>query len=640
MDKDVDWCGLSFFAGGMSTDQKLGSRNQFYTARHLDFRKNPNVVTVLPQPTKVSGGIVTDLVLNMCLLPDGKYYGIGDAGNVYKVGLDGIWSLFGNIGQAGMDINYRADTDAIYIAGISKVARIKTATTNPTFQENWFEGGITTSSGAYKTNGMANYRLQTTAPETANQIRGFYTNISPIRKIGVQINIIGTGDWTLTLHDDANNILATKTIINANLQANKINFFESSTAVDASVNTSTTVTPNSRQYHFHLTSTVADGKIATTTEGSMADCDFQIYADALTTTINGLHPMDRFINFTLIGNGRYVTGYEPLQDIPTPADYERHRIILPPGYEVCSFAQRNLMSVISAEQRSSDGKFQAGALFFWDGKSDSYNDWWPVPEGSPESMFAEKNVGWYIAAGTAYRMRGMEEPKEKRTFRGTDSEYSNITDITHSYPHMMTIRRTILLMGYPSTTTVSDLEYAVYSYGSAAPEFPESFGISYTPSPGVMFDDGSNNFEMGMVRNYVDTLFISWRNGTTYGVDRVNNSSLPAATANLESLKYDMDRPQFFKKAQFLLATFNELPDGISIILKYRMNGSTTWLLTDAVTSGSVAMFNIEKQFLNIEFGIDIAVTGMSSPEITSLYLFYDPQKKEAPVNPGNMNNG
>ncbi len=636
MEKDTDWVGLQFFAGGMSSDRKLGSRNQFYTSRHLDFRKDPNKVTVLPQPTKASGGVVTDLVLDMCLLPNGKYYAVGDAGNVYKIETNGVWSLVGNIGQAGTGgINYRADTDAIYITGTSKVARIKTANANPIFQENWFEGGITTNASAYKTGGSKSYNLQTTAPETASQKRSFYSNISPIRKIGVQINTVGTGNWTLTLHDDANDVLGTKTILAANLIANQINFFEFTTPIDVSVNTSTTTTPSSRQYHFHLTSTVADGKIATTTDGSMADCDFQIYADALGQTINGLHPVERFVNFTLIGNGRYVVGYEPLQDSPTPSDFERHRLVLPPGYEVCGFAQRNLMSVIAAEQRSSDGKFQSGALFFWDGKSTFYDDWWIVSEGSPETIFSEKNVAWYIAAGEAYRMRGLEEPKSKRTFRGTDSEYSNIADITHSYPHMQTVRRGILLAGYPSQTTNQDLEHAVYSYGSSAPEFPESFGISYTPSHGVTLNDGSNNLRIGMVRNYVDTLFISWRNGSTYGVDRVDNSSAPAATANLESLRFDDGRPQFFKKALFLLATFNELPEGATVTLKYRMDGSDTWIPGDAVVAGSYAVLNLEKPFLNVEFGMDITVNGTTSPEITSLYLFFDPRKKEAPVNNG-----
>lgn len=641
---NLDWVGLQFFAGGQSTDRKVGSRFQFYNSRHIDFRKDPNKVTLLPQPTKASASVVIDLVLDMCLLPDGSYYAVGDEGNVYKISPAGAWSHAGDIGQAGAaGIIYRKDTDSVYITGLSKVARIKNVSTSPQAQFNWFEGGITTEPNAYKIGGANSYTLQTTAAEAANQIRTFYTNISPIRKIGVQINNPGSGDWTMVLHDDAHNVLATKTIANADLKANKINFFEFASSIDASVNSSTTSTPNSRPYHVHLTSTVADGTIATTTPGSMADCDLQVYADALGDTTNNLHPIFEFLNFNLYGNGRYVTVYEPLQDNPTPADYERHRIILPPGYEVCDFAQKNMLVIIGAEKRSSDGKFQGGALFFWNGIASSYIDWWPVPEGSPESLFSEKNIAEYIASGTLYRMRGLDEPKELRTFRDTDSEYSNIADVTHNYPHMLTKRRGILLMGYPSETSNQNLEHAVYSYGASAPEFPESFGNSYTPSHGVKYNDGSNNLRIGMVKNYVDTLFISWRNGNKYGVDVVNNSSAPASDGTLELLRFDDNRPQFHKKAAFLLATFaSPLPDDVEITLKYKTEEDNDWVYpTDddgnvvPVVSGTFAVFNINKQFLHIDGGIDITCNGDTSPEVNSLYLFYDPQKDQMPVNHG-----
>jgi hypothetical protein len=634
---NIDYTGLQFFAGGQSVDQKVGNRYEFYDSRHIDFRKNPNEITLLPKPRKISGGVVVDLVLDMCQLPDGSYYAIGDAGNLYKITAAGGWSHAGNIGENGTaGIQYRKDTDCVYISGTTKVARIKNVSTAPEPQFNWFKGGITTESNAYKASGSKSYTVITSSPETANAIRVIYPNITPIRKIGVQINNKGTGDWTLTLHDDANNVLATKTIANASLINNQVNFFEFSSPVDISVNTSTTTTPNSRPYHVHVTSTVADGTLSTTTAGSMADCDIQVYADALLTTINGFHVMERFINFTVIGNGRYVTVYEPLQDNPTTADYERVRIILPPGFEVCGFAQKNMMLIIGAEQRSSDGKFQSSALFFWNGNADTYVDWYPLPEGSPESLFSYKNIAWYIIAGQLTRIRGLDEPRDIRSFRGTDSEYSNISDVTHVYPHMSTVRRGILLTGFPSETTIQNLEHGVYSYGSSAPDFPDSFGNSYTPSHGVKFNDGSNNLRIGMVRNYVDILFISWRNGDTYGVDIVDNNSSPAEDGFIEMRRFDDDRPQFFKKANFLIATFSEtLPSGNSVILKYKTETDSDWQYSTAVSSGTYAVFDIEKQFLHIDFGANITCEGSETLKINSIYLFFDRQLNQSPVNHG-----
>jgi hypothetical protein len=201
---------------------------------------------------------------------------------------------------------------------------------------------------------------------------------------------------------------------------------------------------------------------------------------------------------------------------------------------------------------------------------------------------------------------------------------------------MLTVRRGILLMGYASQTTNQSLEQAVYSYGSSAPDFPVSFGNSYTPSHGVRYNDGSNNLRLGMVRNYVDTLFISWRNGSTYGVDVVNNSSTPASDGLLELLRFDDSRPQFLKKASFLMATFaSTLPDGIKITLKYKTETDSDWQYATAVTSGTYAVFDIGKQFRYIDCGMDITCEGTTSPEVNSLYLFFDPQKGSSPINHG-----
>lgn len=634
---ELDWVGLQFFAGGQSADRKLGTDYQFYDSHHIDFRKVPSRFSLLPEGTDVTSGTVTDLVLDMCLVPNGKYYAVGDTGQVYTIDTSGLWSYVGNIGQnSGAGIIYRADVDAVYITGRTKIARIKNVTTNPKFQPDWFLGGITTTTDGYKTGGSNSYLVQTSITEAANAYRSFQSDIEPLRKIGVQVNDKGTGDWTLTLHDDAQNVLATATILNANLISNSVNYFAFSSQVRLQIDTTSlgvTTSNNGRTYHFHLTSTVANGRIATTTDGSMIDCDFQLYADALVDTVNGLHPMDNFINYTAIANGRYVTVYEPLQDNPTTADFERHRLVLPPGFEGTGFAQKNLMLIPGAEQRTTDGKMQAGRLFFWDGSATTYNDWWPIPEGSPESLFSEKNRAYYVAGGTLYRIRGLDEPKEIRRFRGTDSEYSGIADVTHNYPHMMTVRRGILLCGYPSQTTITSLEHAVFSYGSAAPEFPDSFGNSYGISPGVSYNNGSNNLRLGMVRNYGDTLFISWRNGTDYGVDRIDNSSTPAATGSLESLVFDGGRPQFPKKSAFVLATFDELPADSTVTLKYRQDGATTWQTSEVVTSGNFAVFDLGFEFRYAEFGVDITCEGTTSPEVTSLYLFYDPMKKTNPVN-------
>jgi len=625
--------GLQSFVGGMSVDRKFGSRNQFYYSRHVDFRKNPGKFSILPGTAETSGGVVIDLVEDMTQIASGVRYALGDAGNVYKIATNGTWSKIGDLGQTGgAGIVYRADVDNIYITGTTSVGRIKNMLGTKKFEGAFFQMGVSSASTCFKVGGLNTYSLRTSINEADADKRTFITDIEPIIQIGVRVVAKGTGDFTLTLHDEANNSLGSVTVAAASLKNNTIIYFQFSSAIRAQVS------PAGRTYHLHMTSTVADGTIATTTASSMADCDMELWANALIDTVNGLHPIYNFINLTLIGNERYVAAYEPLQDQPTTTDFVRHKLTLPPGYEVCGFAQKNQFCLVAAEKRSSSGEYQEGAIFIWDGISETYNDWYPIPEGSPESIFSEKNVAHYIAGGSIYRQVGLEQPIKIRTFRNTDSEYSGVADSTHVNPNMMTVRRGVLLIAYPTTTTNLSLEHGIYSLGSVSREYPESFGYSYTPSPGHILNTGTNNLKIGMIKNFGDTLYMSWRddaNDNHYGVDIVNNSSAPASDFRLESLYFDNGNPFKQKRAAKLRASFNALPASCEIRLKYKIDQESSWHYSDDDDEDAVATegdkrfsMSIEKPFFGIEFGVE-GTCEATSPEVLSVYLFFDPLKSE-----------
>jgi len=628
-----DQVGLQSFVGGMSTDIKYGANNQFYYSQHVDFRKKPGQFTVLPQgsPTAASG-TVTDLLLAMDQVADGKRYAIGLGGKLYLVSTAGAWSSPGTLGEnSGAGLLYRQDVDHLYATGQTKMGRVQFVSAAATLQTSWFQSGRSNNqknATAYKTGGAATYTTPTSISETATALRAFKTDIEPIIKIGIKVVAKGTGNWTLTLHDDANNSLGAVTIANASVTAAAINYFTFSTPVRAYV------MPNGRTYHFHVTSTVADGTVQTTTASSLADCDLEVHANALIAPKNGLHPMINFLQYTLIGNEHYVAAYEPLQDSPDTSDFDRHRITLPAGFEVCGFAQRNQYVVIGAEKRSDTGEFQQGALFFWDGVSQTYNDWWLVNEGSPEGLFSYGNIIYYDAGGALYRLQGTETPVKIKTYRNTDSEFSSVADSTHVYPNMMTVRRGILLSAYPSQTTNVTLEHGVYSLGSVTREYPESFGFSYTTSNGSLLNTGSKNLRIGMIRNFGDTLYISWRDDSkspAYGCDVISNSSAPFSTFTLESLYFDGQIPFNAKRADKFIVTHDPLPAGVTLRLKYKIDHASSWTTLTTTQNTNYIIGIIGKKFYGIEFGVEGDV-GATTPVIRSMYLFFDPLKNEREI--------
>jgi hypothetical protein len=636
MEPNLEQLGLSKFFGGWSTDKQLGSAAQFYYSRAMDFRKNPSSMSVLPGLSASDGGVVTDLVHAIDQINSGIKYALGDAGNLYSVTAANVWSKIANIGEnGGAGVLYRSDVDMLYATGQTKIARYpRVGAGGLGFQPNWFQRGISTSSTCYKTGGVNTYTTLTAVDETSTtNRRNFTSDIEPLYQIGLKVVSKGTGTVTVTLHDDANTVLGTASLTTGNITAGQINYFVFSTPIR--IQRGASGGGSALTYHYHVTSTVADTTIQSTTVSSLADCDMELWANALVQPNNGLHPMIQFSNLTLIGNGRYVAGYEPLQDNPTTADFSRHLLTLPPGFEVCGFAQKNLMCIIGAEKRSTSGQFQEGMLFFWDGIASAYNDFYPVPEGAPESLFSHKNVVYFIAGGALYRMRGTDVPIKIWTFRGTDSEFSGISDITRVSPNMMTVRRGILLMGYPSSTTNRTLEHGVYSYGSVTSQYPDSFGFNYYTSNNSLLNTGSNNLRIGMVKSYGDTLFTSWRDDNAptkkYGVDIANNSSTPASFATFESLVFDDNRPTHQKRAEYALVVFDALPAGCTITMKYKADTDAVWTSGDIAGVGATyAIVNIMRRYQTVQFGFDVTCT-TTTPSINGVYIFTDRLIAERP---------
>lgn len=629
--------GLSSFFGGQSVDSKLGTQAQFYDDMHLDFRSQPSNFTVLPGTREGSGGMVTGLVQTMDQINSGDRYSLDDAGTIYATDTGNVWSMVGSLGEAGGGgLVYRADLDNIYISGQDKVARIFHVSTTNTFQPDFFENGVSTCATCTKTGGAATYTVPT-APisEASTDKRTFTSDIEPLRKLGVKVVAKGSGDWTLTLHDDANNVLGTVTVTNANLSNGAVNYFVFTNAIR--IQRGDLGAGSALTYHFHLTSTVADGTVQTTTANSLADANMELWADALVLTNNQLHPMANFLGFTLIGNGRYLAAYEPLQDAPTTADFERHRLTFPPGFEVCSIAQKNLMSVIGCEKRSESGEFQEGALFYWDGIGDTYNDWWPVPEGSPESLFSNQNTTHFIANGALYEIQSTDQPIKIRTLRGSNGSFSGTNDITHVYPSMMAVHRGILLVGYPSTTTNQTLKHGVYTFGTISREYPLSYGFSYTASPGSILNNGSNNLRLGMVKSYGDTLYISWRDDSQpiqkYGVDIVDNTSDPAPTFSLQPLTFDDERPYAYKNAGYMTCTFDPWPAGATLTLKYKLDDDADWIYSDQTpTVGDQYLtMPVERRFLVATYALD-GTCETTTPNISSFFMWVDPLLNERPI--------
>lgn len=571
------------FEGGIAIDVKVGIKNSSAYLQSFDFRSSPSQLTPNRAPTREDNGVVTDLIQNEVMTKDGTIFAIGSKGNFYKRTTAGVWSVEANLSPGFFGLDYRQDADAIYIThGTTASLYTGISTANPIMNPSYYNiSQVTTDNSAAEgfnvnpndfstVGGATTYTLPTTINEGPTNLRYFQSDIEPINKISIFFQgAAPAGNVTLTLHDGLNNVLATSTILAANIKPNTWNDFVFATQVRIYI------LPNARTYHFHLTDSVgSDAFVSCDTQQDLSTADMQLWADRFVLTKNGMHPMQRFLQYEMMGNGNYLSIWEPISDPPTNAEWQRHALVFPQEYEVCGLAQNNEFILIAAEKNTSTSQTpQAGVLFFWDGISSTYNYDVPIPEGSPYGLFTYKNVAYYYAGGSWWSISSpTTEPVKLRNFPTASSGVAANVPIT-VYPYAGTVRNGVALMAWPSKTTNTNVKFGVYSWGQTDTNFPNSFGYDYVISTGSQNYSVSNNLQIGMVQAFGDILHISWQDTLNggYGIDVVTSASNFAPTAIWQGLIIDNNYAAKQKTGNYVECYYS-IPAGVTITLGYSIN--------------------------------------------------------------------
>lgn len=671
---------LNYFTGGTSIDPKLGIPNSFFYSQNLDFRSKPSQISVLPGPSTIANNL-TDLVTAMEQDLNGIRWAVGDGGGFYKINTSNVISKEAQLTENGSaGLLYNQVTDQLYIPGQTKVSMYGQVTTgntgNPQFRSNqfaesastapgcvnlyntsdgFFDGtarnnsqsfgvGITSSNvNTVTTNATSTYSVPTSLTEATGNFCYFAPDIEPFHSIWVYISNKGTGDWTLTLHDSLNTPLASVTVSNASLTNSAYNQFNFGKQVRALVNASQT--GFSATYHFHLTSTVADGTVGTLTSGDLSTADFLLFAYRLVQTNNTWHPTALFTGtgqpLLCIGNGQYLSTYNFGNDSnPTNGQWQRHALVFKQGYEVCGLSTNNQYLVIAVERRSSNSNrnFQDGALYFWDGSTNAPNFVIDVPMGAPYGLYTFNNITYFSCAGSLFAWSGGQTVLKVRKMAYQNTDYLNAVDNTIVNPNMFTSRYNLLMMGYPSTTTNTNINYGVWSWGSVELAFPNTYGLSYTLANNVLNVSGSNLLQIGCVQNFVDSMYMSWKynDGTTtrYGIDLVNNFSTPASSFSWQSLIYDGGSRYKLKNHLRVKLSFLSLPANCTLQIGYSIDrGAFTWSNTATTGQTDIVLETNNARFHEVQWAFRGTCSSASSPPtITGITADIDPLLEEVDV--------
>lgn len=626
--------------GGLSTDLKIGPKHSFAYSRHVDFRKNPTGMTILPK-TVATSAAPSSLINDIIRLPSGRLVAMQFDGDTRYRAVNGTWSTLATTFVPGNfnGMYYNLEQDRIYVPtlltnsenglGLAAINNADSLFGSPA--EAQAMGRILDGSGS------ASHANTYTSPgssvvESATDRLPFTPTLSPTISVDLWITAKGSFGLSLVLHDAAHHELGVSTLLSAQMTNGAYNKFTFST-----FGVNHKVKPSQSTYHFHLrhpSGTATTVGCATAADFSTAD--YNRYAARLTYPQSGLFPVIPFLQYMLIGHARYVAAWEIISkpttsdaaSQPSSTEFQQHRLVLEPDYEVTSFALWGEYVAIAAGKLSSSTSsvINAGKIYFWDGVAPNWNFAIDVNEGVPFSLYSHKNVLYYLAGAGLWAWGGNQAVKI-RQLPNTDTEFGAGPTFWRVYPKMITVRNDILMIGFPTSTNLnSPLEFGVYSYGARDKNFDESFGYSYVISTGErLYTSGTGTYQIGCVVSFGPELFIGWQNGSSYGLDVVDASAAPFAAATWESLIYDFGRPDKLKEGVDLLITFKALPTGATVTPKYKIDRESSWNNSGGSQAQGVAgdteiRLKINKRFHEIQIALDLAAT-TTTPEIISTNL-------------------
>lgn len=477
-----------------------------------------------------------------------------------------------------------------------------TATNTPTYSTDVPFAGITTRADQdvlINASGST-YTLGTVVNEGATHRQTFQPTKEPLKSVMLNVNTVGTGNWTIVIHDALNRVLSTMTVTNANMHTSFYEF-----VLPSSVRPILTA-----NYHIHVYSTVGDGKIVTSSlddmEGSATPDTGAYLATFYQILVSDIyHPMKQFLNFIAIGNERYVAKLE------AGNIYNPHQLILPAGYRVRSLATVGEYLAIGVWRGTSITDTDQGKIFLWDGTSDISGQ--SAPNTAVDCLQGGVNA-MHGAGGILHVIAGYQGKYMKYALGGQLEKVTQMPKLSNDEyvevaPGAMCMWRSLMHFGSCLNTDSSTVHQGVFSYGTLNSNYPISLGFDYPLSLG---DLPSTGIKIGSLFPQGENLYIGWQKDNAYGVDVVDVTADPYANASMELLITDLGKIYQDKNAYAFRTEFSPLLSGQSVTVKFKPDRAADWipLVTQSTIGAHNALGSISNRQREIQLAFDVVTNG------------------------------
>lgn len=163
----------------------------------------------------------------------------------------------------------------------------------------------------------------------------------------------------------------------------------------------------------------------------------------------------------------------------------------------------------------------------------------------------------------------------------------------------------------------------IYSYGRVSKNRVFALNFDYVLTPTTID-------EIGAIKMIGTDLLVSWKSGSTYGVDIIDNSN--KANVIYESLDFDAGQPSIKKTFNNIKLTMLALPSNCSVKVKFRIDKKGAWVSaklgdnsdTFNTAGETEAIFNVGEDGEVYEVRVELFPDGNNTPEILSITTYFD----------------
>lgn len=327
-------------------------------------------------------------------------------------------------------------------------------------------------------------------------------------------------------------------------------------------------------------------------------------------------------------NDRLIIGHG--NDIATwdGAVWTLAALTLPAQLNVRAFSRIDNNILVGAWRGTTITASEDGYLYIWDALSEEFNDSYPTEGGlNAIEYYQNKLLSIQGKNGVIYT----ETSPFNKKHQIPKLEIRKYLEI---FPGAITSWNNLIFFGV-SNSDSTNVTRGVYSWGSKqSTVFSDALNYAYSISTG----NNGSTVQIGCVKGIGNDLYIAWKDGSNYGVDKIDETSSYALSGTYESMIEDAGSAGNEKVGVVTSVSHLPLVSGESIAINYKHDRQTTFQtgVTNSTTdSTSTLLYNSAlpgnegSRFMEYEWQTVLSGNGTTTPTVTDQTFVFDDLKEE-----------